>query len=81
MLKIYNIKDKREYLNEVATLTQKEWGEACNLKSEFDKRVNTKIDKIIKNLDNKYYCKLILLDKDKLVRFYFYISYRWRRKM
>lgn len=81
MLKVYNIKDKREYLKEVATLTQNEWGKPCNLKSEFDKRVNNKIDKIIKNLDNKYYCKLILLDNDKLVRFYFYISYRWRRKM
>lgn len=80
MLKVYNIKDKREYLKEVATLTQKEWGSGCNLKSEFDKKVKNKIDKIIKNLDNKYYCKLILLDNDKLIRFYFYISYRWRTK-
>lgn len=26
MLKIYNIKDKQEYLREVAILTQLEWG-------------------------------------------------------
>ena len=26
VLKIYNIKDKQEYLREVAELTQKEWG-------------------------------------------------------
>ena len=75
MLKIYNIKDKREYLKEVATLTQNEWGSTCNLQSEFENKVNNKIDKIIKNLDNKYYCKLILLDDDKLIRFYFYFSY------
>ena len=26
MLKIYNIKEKQEFLREVAILTQKEWG-------------------------------------------------------
>lgn len=26
MLKIYNVKDKPEYIEEVAILTQKEWG-------------------------------------------------------
>ena len=26
MLKIYNIKEKQEFLREVAELTQKEWG-------------------------------------------------------
>ena len=75
MLKICNIKEKKEYLREVVILTYKEWGKVCNLQSEFDKKVNNKIDKIIKNLDNKYYCKLILLDDEKLVRFYFYFSY------
>lgn len=75
MLRIYNIKDKREYLKEVAILTQKEWGKAFNFQSEFDKKVNDKIIKIIRNLDNKYYCKLILLDEEKLVRIYLYFSY------
>lgn len=75
MLRIYNIKDKREYLKEVAILTQKEWGKTFNLQSEFDKKVNDKIIKIIRNLDNKCYCKLILLDEEKLVRIYFYFSY------
>ena len=26
MLKVYNIKDKQKYIEEVAILTQKEWG-------------------------------------------------------
>lgn len=69
MLKIYNIKEKLEYLNEVAILTQLEWGSKTNTKEEFELKVNKKIDKIINNLDNPYYAKLILLDNDKLVGF------------
>lgn len=68
-MKIYNIKDKLEYLKEVAVLTQKEWGKPCCTKEEFNLKVNRKIQKIIDNLDNPYYCKLILLDKEKLVGF------------
>ena len=43
MLKICNIKDKKEYLNEVATLTQLEWGSNTNSKDEFNAKVNKKI--------------------------------------
>ena len=32
MLKIFNIKDKKEYIKEVAELTQKEWGSKTNTK-------------------------------------------------
>ena len=69
MLKIFNIKDKKEYIREVAELTQKEWGSKTNSKEEFDIKINKKISKILSNLDNKYYCKLILLDDEKLVGF------------
>lgn len=68
-MKIYNIKDRLEYLKEVAVLTQKEWGIPSNTEEEFNFKVNRKIQKIIDNLDNPYYCKLILLDKDKLIGF------------
>ena len=68
MLKIYNIKDKKEYIKEVASLTQKEWGK-YNSEEEFNEKVDKKIHKIISNLSNKYYCKLILLDDDSLVGF------------
>ena len=69
MLKIYNIQEKQEYLREVATLTQKEWGRKTNSKEEFEEKVNKKIAKIINNLDNPLYCKLILLDDDTLIGF------------
>lgn len=69
MLKIYNIKDKLEYIKEIAILTQEEWGEKGLSTDEFDNKVNKKIEKIKSNLDNKLYCKLVLLDDDKLVGF------------
>ena len=67
-MKIYNIKDKLEYLEEIAVLTQKEWGKYKD-ESEFKNKIVRKIKKIYDNLDNNNYCKLILLDNDKLVGF------------
>lgn len=69
MLEIFNIKDKQEYLQEVCELTQIEWGDRHLTKEEFDSKVKKKIEKILNNIDNKYYCKLILLDNNKLVGF------------
>ena len=69
MLKIYNIKEKQEFLREVAILTQKEWGKKTNSKEEFEEKINKKISKIIDNFNNPFYCKLILLDDDILIGF------------
>lgn len=69
MLKIYNIKEKQEYLKEVVTLTHLQWGSKINTKEEFNYKINKKIEKIINNLDNPYYCNLILLDDKNLVGF------------
>ena len=69
MLEIYNIKEKKKFLREVAELTQKEWGSKTNSKEEFEEKVNKKISKIINNFDNPLYCKLILLDNDVLIGF------------
>lgn len=69
MLKIYNIKDKKEYIKEVAELTQKEWGKPTYSKNEFNAKVSRKICKITKNLDNPLFCKLILLSDSSLVGF------------
>ena len=52
MLKIYNIKEKQEFLREVAELTQKEWGSQTNSKEEFEEKINKKISKIINNFNN-----------------------------
>ena len=69
MLKIYNIKEKQEFLREVAILTQKEWGSKINSEEEFREKINKKISKIINNFDNPLYCKLVLLDDDILIGF------------
>lgn len=69
MLKIYNLKEKQEYIEEVATLTQKEWGQKNLNDIEFNIKVQTKIEKIKSNFDNPYYCKLILLYNQTLVGF------------
>lgn len=69
MLKIYNIKEKQKYLQEVATLTQKEWGDKTSSAEEFNAKINKKVNKIINNLDNPLYCKLILLDNNILIGF------------
>lgn len=67
-MEIYNIKDKPEYIREVAELTQKEWGIEIN-NEEFEKKINRKIEKIKSNLDKNSYCKLILLDGKNLIGF------------
>ena len=67
MLKIYNILEKMEFLKEVATLEYEEWAD----KPEEDKeaRIKRKIEKIKIKLKGKDFCKLILLDDDKLIGF------------
>lgn len=69
MLKIYNLKDKPRYIEEVAMLTQKEWGQKDLSIKEFELKVKNKIVKIKSNFNKKNYCKLILLDKDTLIGF------------
>ena len=68
MLNIYDLKEKQEYLQEVAILTEKEWGKYSS-KEEFNKKVENKILKIKSNFNNIKYCKLILLDDKVLVGF------------
>jgi len=67
-MKIYNIKEKQEYIEEIATLSKLEWAE-YNTEEELNNKIQQTIKKIKNNLDNPNYCKLILLDNDKLVGF------------
>lgn len=67
-VRIYNIVDRPEFLEEVAVLTLMEWGSYKN-QDEFQLKVSKKIKKIKDNFDNKYYCKLLLLDDNKLIGF------------
>lgn len=69
MLRIYNLRDKQEYIREVAILTQKEWGKSCLNLDEFERKIDEKISKIKKLFNNRYYCKLILLENEQLIGF------------
>ena len=63
MLKIYNIQEKQEFLKEVATLTQKEWGQKNLSEEEFNRKIEKKINIIKSNFNNPNYCKLLLIDE------------------
>ena len=69
MLQIYNIKDKQNYLEEVAKLTILEWGNPPKSNEQLQLRINKKVAKIKENFDNPRYCKLILLDDEILIGF------------
>ena len=67
-MEIYNIKEKQEYIEEIARLSKLEWAE-YNGEEELNQKIERTINKIKNNLDNSYYCKLVLLDNDNLVGF------------
>ena len=69
MLKVYNLKEKPQYIEEISILTQKEWGKKNLSLKEFNLKVKKKILKIKTNLKKFNYCKLILLDDNNLVGF------------
>lgn len=67
-MKIYNLRDKLEYLNEVANLEYEEW--ADNKEENKQKRIEAKKRKILDNIfNNKSFCKLILIDNNNLIGF------------
>ena len=74
-MKIYNLKDREEYLEEVCLLEHKEWGSIDKSEEELNNKINKKINMIKDNFDNKYFCKLILLDNNKLVGFISILPY------
>ena len=67
MLKIYNILQKMEFLKEVAILEYEEW--ADNPEEDKEARIERKIEKIKIKLKGRDFCKLILIDNDKLIGF------------
>lgn len=66
-MEIYNLKEKQEFIKEVVTLEDEEWSE----KKEKNKseRIKIKIEKIKAKLEDKDFCKLILVDKNNLIGF------------
>ena len=66
-MKIYNLKDKIEYLDEVANLEYEEW--ANNKEGNKKERIKAKKEKILNSFNNKSFCKLILIDNNNLIGF------------
>lgn len=67
LLEIFNLKDKLEYLDEVARLEYDEW--ADNKKINKEKRIDKKKKKICTMFTEKDFCKIILVDNDNLIGF------------
>ena len=66
---VCDIKDRQEFIEEVAILTQNEWGDKSLTAEEFNVKVKNKIEKIKSNLHESNYCKLLLLFRNELVGF------------
>lgn len=66
-MEIYNLKDKLEYLDEVATLEYDEW--ARRSKENRENRLENKKEKIRNMFLDKFFCKLILVDDNELIGF------------
>lgn len=66
-MQIYNLKNKLEYLDEVAKLEYDEWADNKEINKE--KRIERKKKKICTMLTEKDFCKIILVDNDNLIGF------------
>ena len=66
-MEIFNLKDKLEYLEEVAELEYDEW--ADNKDANREDRIKRKKDRIINMFQQKDFYKLILVDQGKLIGF------------
>ena len=67
MCNIYNIFDKMQFIEEVATLEYEEW--ADNKENNKEQRIAKKIEKIKLNFKDENFCKLILLKDNELIGF------------
>ena len=66
-MKIYDLKDKQEYLYEVMELEFDEWSN--DVTSNREEKINKKISKYLEHIDMIDFCKLILVDNNKLIGF------------
>lgn len=67
MCNIYNIFDKMQFIEEVATLEYEEWADSKENNKE--QRIAKKIEKIKLDLKDENFCKLILLKDNELIGF------------
>lgn len=65
-MEIFDLKEKREFLKEVMELELLEWSDEVTNKEE---RINKKIEKYNRFVNDNSFCKLILVDNNELVGF------------
>ena len=65
-MEIFDLKDKQEFMYEVMELELLEWSNEVVDKED---RISKKIDKYNKFVNENNFCKLILVDDDKLIGF------------
>lgn len=66
-MEIFDLKNKLEYLDEVMELELLEWASETII--DKDIRIRKKKEKYFKYINDKYFCKLILVDNNKLIGF------------
>lgn len=66
-MEIFDIRNKLEYLKEVIILEHNEWAKDPN--NDFDRRIENKIDNVVRKIERNDFCKLILLEENNLVGF------------
>ena len=66
-MEVFDLKDKQEYLYEVMELEYLEW--ANDVTSDKENRIKKKINKYLEYVDRNDFCKLILVDGNKLIGF------------
>ena len=74
-MEIFNLKDKQEFLEEVAMLEREEWGVSSS------KTLQQKVEKIKQNFANEYFEKLILVDGEELIGFISMFEYDMEDRM
>ncbi len=68
-MRIYNVKEKIEFVEEIAKLTLEEWGVVPTDESQKREKILRKKNKIINNMADERYSKLVLIDGKNLVGF------------
>lgn len=66
-MKIFDLKDKQELLYEVMELELREWGSFDDY--NIDEKIKKKIEKYFSFVNDIDFCKLVLVDNDKLIGF------------
>lgn len=66
-MEIFDLKNRPEYIMEVVELEHNEW--SSNKTLNYKERIEEKVREYYKNVNDPYFCKLILIDDNKLIGF------------